>query len=276
MSSNLKFNKPDLSDAEIEVRIAEYLLDNPKPNDLAFHGFAAGIGIDKDRVEEVAYRMLSTVLHAASQWEVLNREDSEINTLLYMCNVRVEDEVDAIEQANPKASTNMAHLCVRIRNVDNLRKVTQQRNQVLSYAEEHGVEDETFLKKLGDQVIVTDPNRITYVNNELNRLGMGQKSIDSAIRLLELDKYVNESALLNGAYNTLRESLIQTTDETIFDDEDFAKCAKLFEGADTDRRDYGQQIRVAKIREVCRIMRDLTARYGISNRGLFSGFTGGR
>lgn len=263
------------TDAEIEVLIAEYLLKNPAPADLQFHAFAHGLGEEKDRVEAIAYRMLSTVLHASVDWNVLNREDKEIETLLYMCNVDVHTQVDEIKRSNPSASQNMAHLCVRLRNADNLKRVTQQRMQVLSYAEEESIVDGELALKPQDRVPVNDSGRIDLVNAELQSLDLDQRTIDRIVRLLELDSFANEATLLNSSYNSLREALCQATDY-VFDDERFAHCQRLLKGYSGDRRDQGPQIRIGKIREAVMLMRELTSTYGMGNKGLFSGIDSNR
>lgn len=262
-------NKPSLDVAALEVRIAEYLISNPNPKDLSFHSFAAGLNVDKEVLEEIAYRMLSTMLVTAMQWNLLQRDPREMNTLMYMAGCDVDVWVPKIMQSTDgDLSPNMIDLCLRMRKADDIARLTQERQRELSYGEDLDL-SEAIHKKASDQTVVNDPNRITFVNDNLKLLGLAQTQIDTAMRLLDLDRYPNESALLNTAYNSLREALIAHPDNA-FDDPDFQRLKDTFNGLAEDRRDQGQQIRIAKVRQAARIMREITTRYGISNRGLFS------
>lgn len=257
------------SDEEIEVRIAQYLLNNPAPNDMAFHAFAAGIGEDKERVEEIAYRMLATVLHAANSWGLLGRDDKEVETMLYMSNCDVSGETQNLMSDNPRGSANMIDLVLRVRHKASIDKLTRERNRVLSYAEEQSIDSEIH-RKHSDRVQVNDQSRINTVNQELASLGLDQGSVDTGMRLLELDGYVNEATLINGAYSSMREALVASTNY-VFDDPLFTDLKKAFKGLPQDNREFGDSIRVARARQAARLMREISTKYGISNRGLFSG-----
>lgn len=261
-------NQNGLSDEEIEVRIGQYLLNNPSPNDMAFHAFAAGIGVDKDQVEEIAYRMLATVLRTSQQWGLLDRDSREIDNILYMSHCDVESEVQRIISDNPRASANMADLMLRIRHKKDIDEKTRERRRVLSYSEEQELDGDLHRKRQ-DRVAVNDQSRINTVNKELSALGLDQGSVDTAMRLLDLDKYNDESSLINSSYSSMREALIACTNY-VFDDPLFASLKNAFAGLPADRRDYGDSIRVARARQSARLMREISAKYGVSNRGLFS------
>lgn len=265
----MKFEKPVHDVESLEVRIATYLLENPTPNDMSFHSFAAGLGVDKDTLEEVAYRMLSTMLHTAMHWNLLQREPKEMDTLMYMAGCDCDSQTaKIIQESGADLSPNMINLCLRMRKADDISRLTMERNRELSFTEDEDL-SEAIHKKVSDQTSINDPARITFVNDNLELLGLTQAQMDTAMRLLDLDKYHDESAFLNTAYNSLREALIARPDD-VFSDPDFQKLKDTFNGLGADRRDQGAQIRVAKARQSARIMRTLATRYGVSNRGLFS------
>ena len=261
-----------LTDEQIEIKIADFLLENPTPSDLHFHAFASGIGVDKDRVEEVAYRMLSTVLRGAYNWDLLGRDPKEMQTVLYMADSNIDSQVAALSEDHPKPSHNMVEVMLRFRYKSAIDRLTETRQRTLSAAGDVELTEADFDSKLKDQVIVNNQDRITLVNTELHELGIDQKSIDDAIRYFELDGYNDVSNLLNSAYNSLREALIKNPDY-VFDDPRFQDIKNSFDRIRNDRRDLGATIRVTSARQVARIMRALTADYGVANHGLFSAIT---
>lgn len=270
----MSFNKGTpvvLTDDQIEIKIADFLLDNPTPNDLQFHAFASGLGIDKDRVEEVAYRMLSTILKGAYNWDLLGRDPKEMETALYMANSNVNAQIASLTEDHPNPSSNMVEVILRFRHKATIDKLTSTRQHTLSSTDSLLTEAD-FESKLEDQVLVNDQSRISIVNNELTALGLDQKSIDDTIRYLELDGYNDVSNLMNSAYNSLREALIKNPNY-VFDDVRFQHIKNSFDRIRNDRRDLGATIRVTSARQVARIMRELTAEYGVSNHGLFSSIT---
>lgn len=253
----------------LETRIAEYLISNPTPKDVEFHAFAAGLGVDKNLLEEICYRMLSTLLITAGQWNLLQREPREMDTLMYMAGCDCSKQTSKIlKDTGENLSSNMINLALRIRKADDIDRLTMERNRELSYAEEQDL-SEAIHKKSSDQTSINDPARITFVNEQLEALGLTQAEVDTALRLLDLDHYPDESALINTSYNSLREALISRTDD-VFDDPEFQDLKFVFSGLAQDRRDQGAQIRVAKARQAARLMRTLASRYGVSNRGIFS------
>lgn len=261
-----------LTDEQIEIKIADFLLDNPSPTDLHFHAFASGIGVDKDQVEEVAYRMLSTLLRGAYNWDLLGRDPQEMQTALYMANSNVDSQVAELTDGHPKPSQNMVEVILRIRYKSAIDSITQTRQRTLSSSEDTLLTESDFETKLEDQVLINDQTRIATVNNELTNLGLDQTSIDDAIRYLELDGYNDVSNIVNSAYNSLREALIKNPNY-VFDDPRFESIKTCFDRIRNDRRDLGATIRVTSARQVARIMRALTADYGVSNQGLFSSIT---
>lgn len=264
--------KPEVTTEEMEVKIAEFLLKNPNPRDLEFHAFAAGLGVEKETLEEVAYRMLATVLNCSALWGLLHQDPALMHNALYMSGCDPEACITDILTKSPKLSPNMLELVLRIRKTDELQQIFKARGSVLSYAEEQQLDTELH-KKRGDVVQVTDPSRIEIVTRELDKIGLSQGDVDSVMRLLDLDQYKDESALLNGSYSSMREALVACT-EFAFDNPLFQELEKSFEGLAKDRRDYGDKIRIARVRMSCRLMRKITSIYGISNRGLFSSVAG--
>lgn len=265
-------NKPDVSVEEMEVKISEFLLKNPNPKDLEFHAFAAGLGVEKETLEEVAYRMLATVLGCASSWGLLHQDPNLMHNAMYISGCDPEVVVTNIISNHPNFSPNVVELALRLRKTDALQSIFNERGRVLSYAEEQMLDSELH-KKRGDTVHVTDPNRIEIVTSNLDKLGLSQGNVDTVMRLLDLDRYKDESALLNGSYSSMREALVACT-QFAFDNPLFNELEKQFAGLAVDRRDYGDKIRIARVRNSCRLMREITSIYGISNRGLFSSITG--
>lgn len=268
----MTFNKikpVELTDEQIEIKIAEFLLDNPSPSDLNFHAFALGIGVNKERVEEVAYRMLSTVLRGAYNWDLLGRDSKEMETVLYMANSGIAQEVATLNEGHTNPSQNMTEVILRFRYKAAIDKVTESRSRTMSSLGDKEITFQDFESKLEDQVLVNDQDRISIVNNELTQLGLDQGSIDTAIRYLSMDGHDEVANLVNGAYSSLREALIRNPNY-VFDDPQFVEIKKDFDRIRNDRRDLGEPIRVASARQIARIMRELTAKYGVATHGLFS------
>jgi hypothetical protein len=213
--------------------------------------------------------MLSTILRAAYNWDLLGRDSKEIETALYMANSGIAQEVATLSEGHSNPSQNMIEVALRFRYKTAIDKVSEGRSRTLSSAGDQEITFQDFESKLEDQVLVNDQDRISVVNNELTQLGLDQGSIDTAIRYLELDGNIEVANLVNGAYSSLREALIRNPNY-VFDDPQFIEIKKDFDRIRNDRRDLGEPIRVASARQIARIMRELTAKYGVATHGLFS------
>lgn len=261
-----------ISDQELENKVAEYLMETGNPSDVQFHAFAAGIGVSKDRLEEVAYKMLSSFLRITAFWNLLGRDPQEMSAYLYQVGVDVPSSIGEIQVNVPGVSINIAETLLRVRNADHIDKQTLERARTLSSIGEFDdevAEDLGIDQNLSDRVAVSDQRRIAIMNIELENRGLTQSSIDTASRLLSLDGFSSESSLISASYSSMREALAICT-TYCYNDPLFDQAGEELKRAG-DNRERGNRFRIAAARQTARIFREIAAKYGISSRSFSLG-----